>query len=89
MNTPIMVEDTTIIDGNPVTVVIEVTKQKKQVALKATEDREVSDMFRILRENFDYISMYKAVKYLKPLYSYINGWTTLAVRAWKLCGYDY
>lgn len=49
-----------------------------------------SDMEQDLKSNFDYISMYKAIKYLKPLYNYIGkSWLHLAIQAWKGCNYGY
>jgi hypothetical protein len=54
---------------------------------KLDEKCQLSDMEHILRSNFDYISMYKAIQYLKPLYKNTCGWLKLAIKAWKRVGY--
>ena len=49
---------------------------------KKMNDQLKNEMIRLLKENYDYISKYDALQFLKNIYRYTQGWIPIAIQAY-------
>ena len=52
------------------------------------EKQVIEEMKASLKDRWDYISKQCAIKFLKDLYGYQEGWVKLALKAYDECDYD-